>query len=202
MKALVYHGPGEFRWEEKPQPVLMEQTEAIVQITRTTICGTDLHILKGDVPSVAKGRTLGHEGIGVIVKAGSAVANFKVGDRVLISCITSCGRCERCRTGHPAHCDTWLPDNLLGGQRSDGTSTLYRGESGIAGLMVLPDTSIPPHWQPYVAVDDVDATAAKAAELGGAGLMEPMDVPEVGRIAVLRDPQGATFGIIKPQPAS
>ena len=76
------------------------------------------------------------------------------------------------------------------------------GETGIAGLMTLPDESIPPHWQPYVAVADPDATAAKAAELGGSVLAEPMDVPNVGRIAVLRDPQGATFGIINPQPAS
>jgi predicted enzyme related to lactoylglutathione lyase len=76
------------------------------------------------------------------------------------------------------------------------------GETGIAGLMQLPDASIPPHWQPYVAVDDTDATVAKATELGGSALMEPMDVPEVGRIAVLRDPQGATFGILRPEPGS
>jgi predicted enzyme related to lactoylglutathione lyase len=83
-----------------------------------------------------------------------------------------------------------------------GYRIFNRGDTGVAGLMTLPDSSIPPHWQPYVAVDDPDATAKKATELGGSVLMEPMDVPEVGRIAVLRDPQGATFGIIKPQPAS
>ena len=76
------------------------------------------------------------------------------------------------------------------------------GGIGIAGLMTLQDASIPPHWQPYVAVDDVDATTAKATELGGSALMEPMDVPTVGRIAVLSDPQRAVFGIIKPEPAS
>ena len=76
------------------------------------------------------------------------------------------------------------------------------GETGVAGVMAVPDAAIPPHWQPYVAVEDVDATTAKAKELGGSVLAEPMDVPTVGRIAVLRDPQGATFGIIKPQPAS
>lgn len=83
-----------------------------------------------------------------------------------------------------------------------GYRIFNRDETGIAGLMTLPDTSLPPHWQPYVAVDDPDATAAKAAELSGTALMEPMNVPNVGRIAVLRDPQGATFGIIKPEPAS
>lgn len=83
-----------------------------------------------------------------------------------------------------------------------GYRVFNRGETGIAGLMTLPDESMPPHWQPYVAVDDPDATVARAAELGGSALMEPMDVPAVGRIAVLRDPQGAVFGIIKPQPPS
>ena len=83
-----------------------------------------------------------------------------------------------------------------------GYRIFNRGETGIAGFMTLPDASVPPHWQPYVAVDDPDATTAKAEELGGVTLAEPMDVPKVGRIAVLRDPQGATFGIIKPDPAS
>lgn len=81
-----------------------------------------------------------------------------------------------------------------------GYRVFNRGETGIAGLMTVPDSSIPPHWQPYVAVDDPDATVAKAAELGGSALMDPMDVPNVGRIAVLRDPQGATIGILKPDP--
>jgi uncharacterized protein len=76
------------------------------------------------------------------------------------------------------------------------------GETGIAGLMTLPDATVPPHWHPYVAVDDPDATTAKAKQLGGSALVEPMDVPKVGRTGVLRDPQGATFGIIKPDPAS
>jgi predicted enzyme related to lactoylglutathione lyase len=83
-----------------------------------------------------------------------------------------------------------------------GYRVFNRGETGIAGVMTLPDASIPPHWQPYMAVEDPDATAAKATELGGATLAEPMDVPNVGRLAVLRDPQGATFGIIRPEPAS
>lgn len=88
------------------------------------------------------------------------------------------------------------------GPEYGGYRIFNRGESGIAGLMTLPDSTVPPHWQPYVAVDDPDATTAKAKELGGAALMEPMDVPKVGRLAVLRDPQGAIFGIIKPDPTS
>jgi len=120
VKALVYHGPGKFEWEEKAEPVLHDPGEAIVRITRTTICGTDLHILKGDVPSVTKGRTLGHEGVGVIEKVGGAVSNFCVGDRVLISCITSCGRCENCRRQMYSHCEKggWILGNRIDGTQA------------------------------------------------------------------------------------
>ena len=88
MKALVYHGPGKKSWEEKPKPTILEATDAVVKIYKTTICGTDLHILKGDVPEVTDGRILGHEGVGIIEEVGAAVTNFKKGDRVLISCIS------------------------------------------------------------------------------------------------------------------
>jgi predicted enzyme related to lactoylglutathione lyase len=93
----------------------------------------------------------------------------------------------------------WTTSDM--GEEYGGYRVFNRGESGIAGLMTLPDPSIPPHWQPYVAVEDPDAITAKAVELGGTVLAEPMDVPKVGRIGVLRDPQGATFGIIRPDPA-
>ena len=86
MKALVYHGPNHRAWEEKPQPTLLKPTDALVRISKTTICGTDLHIMKGDLPKVVDGRILGHEGVGVVLEAGSAVTNFKAGDRVIISC--------------------------------------------------------------------------------------------------------------------
>lgn len=88
MKALVYHGSGKKFREEKPKPTLLEATDAVVKIYKTTICGTDLHILKGDVPEVTDGRILGHEGVGIIEGVGAAVTNFKKGDRVLISCIS------------------------------------------------------------------------------------------------------------------
>src|SRR5215475_11277680 len=99
MKALVYHGPHKKTWEEKPAPAIQKPTDAIVRITRTTICGTDLHILKGDVPEVTNGRILGHEGVGIIESTGESVSNFKKGDHVLISCITSCGICYYCKRG-------------------------------------------------------------------------------------------------------
>jgi alcohol dehydrogenase len=97
MKALVYHGKGQIIWEEKPKPALQEPTDAIVKILKTTICGTDLHILKGDVPTVTDGRILGHEGVGIIEEVGKAVSSFKKNDHVLISCITACGKCANCR---------------------------------------------------------------------------------------------------------
>jgi alcohol dehydrogenase len=113
MKALVYHGPGKKSWEDKPRPVILEPTDAVVKILKTTICGTDLHIMKGDVPEVTPGRIIGHEGVGVVEEAGSAVSNFKKGDHVLISCITSCGKCDYCKKGLYSLCGSrehhWPP---------------------------------------------------------------------------------------------
>jgi alcohol dehydrogenase len=122
MKALVYHGPGKKALEDKPIPVIKDATDAIVKITHTTICGTDLHILKGDVPTCEPGRILGHEGVGIVHKAGSGVTAFKAGDRVLVSCISSCGKCEYCRKGMYSHCTTggWIL-----GHRIDGTQAEY-----------------------------------------------------------------------------
>ncbi|MDR1117744.1 MAG: alcohol dehydrogenase catalytic domain-containing protein, partial [Bifidobacteriaceae bacterium] len=103
MKALVYHGPGKKAWEEVPDPTIQDPNDVIVQIDTTTICGSDLHILKGDVPAVQDGRVLGHEGVGTVVEVGSGVAKFEVGHRVVINCITTCGTCAFCRVGHPSH---------------------------------------------------------------------------------------------------
>lgn len=121
MKALVYQGPGQKAVVEKEMPTILKPTDAIVRITKTTICGTDLHIIKGDVPAVEPGRTLGHEGVGVIEEVGSAVNNFKKGDRVLISCITSCGRCSNCKKQLYAHCEDggWILGHLIDGTQAD-----------------------------------------------------------------------------------
>jgi alcohol dehydrogenase len=121
MKALVYHGPGKKAWEEKPKPVIKEPADAIVKILKTTICGTDLHIMKGDVPAVTDGRIIGHEGVGIIDEAGSAVSNFKKGDHVLISCITSCGKCEYCKKAMYSHCEKggWILGNLIDGTQAE-----------------------------------------------------------------------------------
>lgn len=121
MKALVYHGPGQKAFEEKSKPEIQTPTDAIVRILKTTICGTDLHILKGDVPEVTDGLTLGHEGVGIIEETGSNVSNFKKGDHVLISCITSCGKCGYCRKGMYSHCENggWVLGHLIDGTQAE-----------------------------------------------------------------------------------
>lgn len=121
MKALVYHGPGKKAWEEKPKPVLIAPADAIVKIYKTTICGTDLHIMKGDVPEVTNGRIIGHEGVGIVEAVGGAVSNFKVGDHVLISCITSCGKCSYCKKGMYSHCEDggWILGHLIDGTQAE-----------------------------------------------------------------------------------
>jgi alcohol dehydrogenase len=122
MQALVYQGPGKFALEEKAKPALLAATDAIVRITKTTICGTDLHILKGDLPAVTTGRILGHEGVGVVDEVGANVAAFKVGDRVLISCVSSCGRCANCKKGMYSHCQNdggWILGNLIDGTQAE-----------------------------------------------------------------------------------
>ncbi|WP_174801357.1 zinc-dependent alcohol dehydrogenase family protein [Martelella limonii] len=133
MKALVYNGPGENDWVEKEKPGIQKPTDVIVKITKTTICGTDLHILKGDVPAVTPGRTLGHEGVGIVEEVGNAVVNFKPGDPVLISCVTSCGKCANCKRQLYAHCSDggWILGHLIDGTQAEyvriphGDNSLY-----------------------------------------------------------------------------
>jgi alcohol dehydrogenase len=122
MQALVYQGPGKVALQDKPKPVIQAATDAIVRVTKTTICGTDLHILKGDLPAVTAGRILGHEGVGVVDQVGAGVSSFKDGDHVLISCVSSCGRCENCKKGMYSHCQNeggWILGNLIDGTQAE-----------------------------------------------------------------------------------
>ncbi len=122
MKALVYHGPGEKAWEEVPEPAIVDDTDAIVRVDATTICGTDLHILKGDLPTVTDGRILGHEAVGTVESVGAGVKNVAVGDRVLVSCITACGACRFCREGRYGQClggGGWILGNLIDGTQAE-----------------------------------------------------------------------------------
>lgn len=121
MKAFVYGGMGKKSLEDRPKPEITGPGDAIVKMIKTTICGTDLHILKGDVATCAPGRILGHEGVGTIETVGAGVTTFKTGDRVLISCISSCGKCEYCRRGMYSHCTTggWILGNAIDGTQAE-----------------------------------------------------------------------------------
>lgn len=146
MKALVYRGPGKKALEEVPDPKILQPTDAIVRVETTTICGTDLHILKGDVPAVSEGRILGHEGVGVVTEVGSAVTTVAVGDRVLISCISACGACSYCHQGLYAHCLAdegasgigWILGHLIDGTQAElvrtpfADNSLYRLPTGVS----------------------------------------------------------------------
>jgi alcohol dehydrogenase len=130
VKALVYHGPGEKSWDTVDDPKPTEPTDVVVQIDTTTICGTDLHILEGDVPTVEPGRVLGHEAVGTVIETGSAVTGLRSGDRVLVPAITSCGRCAYCKRGMPSHCQAvggigWIFGHLVDGTQAEYTTVPY-----------------------------------------------------------------------------
>lgn len=146
MKALVYRGPGKKALEEFPDPKIVAPTDVIVRVDTTTICGTDLHILKGDVPTVTEGRILGHEGVGTVTEIGAAVSTIAVDDRVLISCITACGTCSYCHQGLYAHCLAdegapgigWILGHLIDGTQAElvrvpfGDNSLYKLPAGVS----------------------------------------------------------------------
>jgi alcohol dehydrogenase len=134
MKALVYHGPGQMSWEDVPDATIQDATDVVVKVDTTTICGTDLHILQGDVAAVTDGRILGHEAVGTITEIGSAVKGFSVGDRVLVPAITKCGRCEYCQRGMPSHCQTvggigWIFGHLIDGTQAESVRVPFADTS-------------------------------------------------------------------------
>jgi alcohol dehydrogenase len=146
MKALVYHGPGERSWEFVPDPVIQDPTDAIVRIDSATICGTDLHILKGDVPEVVPGTILGHEAVGTVTEVGAAVTTVAPGDRVLVSCITSCGRCRFCKEGHYGLCmggGGWIFGHTIDGLQAEfarvpfADTSVYKVPDGLTDEEVL-----------------------------------------------------------------
>ena len=155
MKALVYHGPGQKSWDTVDDPKLVEPTDIVVRIDTTTICGTDLHILKGDVPAVTAGRVLGHEAVGTVVETGSAVSALATGDRVIVPAITSCGRCANCKRAMPSHCLAtggigWIFGHLIDGTQAEYTRVPYAETSvhkvpdGVTDQQVLFLTDILP----------------------------------------------------------
>ena len=216
MKALVYHGPGNKSWEEKPRPTIQKPSDAIVRMSKTTICGTDLHILKGDVPEVTDGRILGHEGVGVIEETGDFVTRFKKGDHVLISCITSCGTCEYCRKGMYSHCENggWILGHLIDGTQAEyvripyADTSLYKIPAGSEedALVMLSDI-LPTGYEcgvlngqvkPGDTVAIVGAGPIGLAALLTAQFYSPSEIimidPDDNRLAVARK-MGATHTI-------
>lgn len=162
MKALVYHGPGKKAWEERPRPKIQDDKDAIVKVLKTTICGTDLHIMKGDVPEVTEGRVLGHEGIGIVEEAGKSVSSFKRGDKVLISCITSDGACEFCKKGMYSHCvhGGWILGHTIDGTQADYVRIPYADTS----LYAIPEGM---NEDAFVMLSDVFPTAFECGVLNG-----------------------------------
>lgn len=149
MKGLIYNGPGKIEWKEISKPVIEKPTDAIVKVVKTTICGTDLGILHGKTPTCKPGTTLGHEGVGVIEEVGSSVSNFKKGDKVIISCITSDGSCEYCKKQMYAHCEDggWILGHLINGTQAEyvriphANNSLYAASEGVdeEALVMLSD---------------------------------------------------------------
>ena len=172
MKALVYRGPGKKAWADKDKPAVLKPTDAVVRVTHTTICGTDLHILKGDVPEVPEGLTLGHEGVGVVEAVGSAVANFKPGDKVLISCVTSCGKCEYCKKQLYAHCTDggWILGHLIDGTQAEYVRIPHADNS----LYPVPESADP---EALVMLSDILPTGFEIGVL--AGQVKPGDTVAV-----------------------
>jgi alcohol dehydrogenase len=162
MKALTYHGPGRKSWEDRPRPQVQAATDALVRVTTSTICGTDLHILKGDVPTVTDGRILGHEGCGIVEEVGAAVSTIGVGDRVLISCITSCGKCDFCKKGMYSHCRTggWMLGHTIDGTQAEFVRIPHADTS----LYRLPPGA---DEQAYTMLSDIFPTGFECGVLNG-----------------------------------
>jgi len=212
MKALVYHGPGRKAWEEVPTPTIIDDTDAIVRVDATTICGTDLHILKGDVPEVTDGRILGHEAVGTVEQVGSGVKNVKVGDRVLVSCITACGSCRFCRESRYGQClggGGWILGHLVDGTQAEyvrvpfaDTST-HAVPAGVSDEQVLMVADILPtgyevgtlngHVVPGDVVAVVGAGPIGLAAIMGSRLFSPSHVVAID-LAATRLEAAKQFG--------
>jgi alcohol dehydrogenase len=195
MKALVYHGPNKKAWEEVTKPTIVDDTDAVVRVQAVTICGTDLHILKGDVPEVTDGRILGHEAVGTVESVGAGVKNVKPGDRVLVSCITACGACRFCREGRYGQClggGGWILGHTIDGTQAEyvrvpfaDTST-YPVPAGVSDEAVLMVADILPtsyevgvlngHVAPGDVVAIVGAGPIGLSAIIGARLYSPSHV--------------------------
>ena len=192
MKALVYQGPGSKAWLEVPKPKILADTDAIVRVDATTICGTDLHILKGDVPAMAVGRIIGHEAVGTVVEVGSSVRILSIGDRVLVSCVTVCGACRYCRQDRSGQCTGgggWILGNTIDGTQAEfvrvpfADNSTHLAPEGVSDEELLMLADILPtgyevgvlngHVQPGDAVVVVGAGPIGLSAISGARLFSP-----------------------------
>src|ERR1700689_3765329 len=195
MKALVYHGPGRKSWEDVPDATITEPADVVVRVDTTTICGTDLHILQGDVAAVTDGRILGHEAVGTVTEVGEAVSGFSVGDRVLVPAITKCGRCVYCQRGMPSHCQTVGGIGWIFGHLIDGTQAEYvRVPFADTSLYAVPDSvtneqaifladSLPTGYEVGVLAGGVrpgDTVAVGGAGAQGRWVFRPSSPPGCG----------------------
>ena len=180
MKALVYGGPGVRSWEEAPLPDLADDRDAVVRVDAVTICGTDLHILRGDVPDVTPGRILGHEAVGTVVESGSS-AGWAVGARVLVSCISACGRCRFCREGHYGQClggGGWILGHLIDGTQAEFVRVPFADTS----LYPIPDAVAD---EAALMLADITPTAYEVGVLnGGVGPADTVVVVGAGPIGL------------------
>lgn len=173
MKALVYHGPGSKQWQVVPMPEIRDDTDAIIRVDAVTICGTDLHILKGDVPEVAPGRILGHEAVGTVESVGASVKRVKAGDKVLVSCITSCGSCRFCREGRYGQClggGGWILGHLIDGTQAEYVRVPFADTSTYPAPAGVSDEAL-------LMVADILPTGYEVGVLNGA--VRPGDVVAV-----------------------
>jgi alcohol dehydrogenase len=173
MKAMVYHGPGNRRWEDVPKPTILDDTDAIVHVDSVTICGTDLHILKGDVPAVTDGRILGHEAVGTVEAVGPGVKRVRPGDKVLVSCITSCGSCRFCREARYGQClggGGWILGHLIDGTQAEYVRVPFADTSTYPAPAGVPDEQL-------LMLADILPTGYEVGVLNGK--VEPGDVVAV-----------------------
>jgi alcohol dehydrogenase len=221
MKALVYKEAGQVELEERPKPALSAATDAIVKLKHSTICGTDLHIIKGDVPTAKPGTILGHEGVGVIESLGQSVQGFKAGDTVLISCITACAGCSFCRKGMHSHCVSggWVLGNTIDGTQAEfvriphATTSLYRlpDNANLRHAVLLSDslpTGLecgiingrvqPGHLVAIIGSGPVGLSAAITAQLYSPSMVVVVDVDDA-RLATARQ-FGVTHTVNSKQP--
>ncbi len=170
MKALVYHGPNDKSWDDVPDPALIDSTDAIVHVDATTICGSDLHILKGDLPEVETGRILGHEAVGTVESVGAAVRNIKPGDRVLVSCISACGRCRYCREARFGQClegGGWILGHNIDGTQAEKVRVPFADTSTYPASAGIGDDE-------FLMLADILPTAYEVGVLNGG--VSPGDV--------------------------